>query len=308
MPDGPRIATQGNLPDPGTGVSAKRELVNESTAKDAVDQSQNISWDMAEELIETLDPFVRTMGMATTIGTGPIDGYGIELSFGGELQAFGGVEVTPIGLCLLWITNSESGARKNNPHYFLFGSSAVKTGASVTASVGVEKANFLAHRWGGGKNTAKSFAGPSVAYGAEASAKALAGAGLGASYWSSANYSDPKPTGVATFSWPNDGWEGASFELSVDTGAGFTFNIIHGQGDHNTSLEEHMNSVETWVNDTAESAYNTAQNLDRDQLGERVAEKTKNTGEITNEGEGNYQEDVSGWAFQMLLKSLGAGG
>lgn len=309
MPNDGRIATKSDLPDPDEGTSGKRALVTESEAQNAVDQASDIAWDVINNLIHTYDPFLRSANTAAALSRGAIDGYGIELSFGAELQAFGGVEFTPIGICLLWITNSDASVSDegvevdpmDNPHYFLFGSSAVASGAAITAGVNVENAHFLAHRFGGGENTAQSFGGPSVSFGTEASAKVLGGAGAGGSYWSSANYNEPEPNGVATFAWPNDGWEGVSFAVSVGAGLGVTLlNFTVGQGDHNMSLTEHMNSVANWAEGTAESAYNIATNVDRD----RVGEEMKDTEPVPEQGDMNYQKDTPMSGLMLFLTNF----
>ena len=263
----------------------KREIVEKDKAKETLTHENapdEITWGdvtgARDELNGWYSPYKHWL-----FEKAGIDGYGVEISF--EVEAgivIGGVAVEPVGVSILWITNSEVDASvdgvkvdpQDNPHYFLFASRSASAGFSLGADTGINVEWFYATHYGPDPITRASWAGPVVSVDVEGGLSLGIGAEGGGSYFSAVDYDKDGPYGSLDFWYPDSGWHGVSYSATFQTGLSLEIEAI---GASATTAQENVT----------------------DFLGRPQVRKVFEEGapDIPEEGDFHYQRDVTGGSF-----------
>ncbi|MEF8901749.1 MAG: hypothetical protein V5A25_11060, partial [Halovenus sp.] len=227
-------------------------------AKDVVehdDTPDDIKWSDVQSWIETFEEWY-TWGSRQALWLAGIDAVGFEVSFGVEVTVGAvGVNVDPIGVTFLWITNADvdpseqQGADKDpiagNPHTYAFSAISVGggPGAKVAGDFSVDV--FRADRWGE-HNLPSSWTGPAVSVDIEGSLGKYAGGQFSASKFASIDMSSEYAAYGIPFD-PSDAWTGTSFSLGLEGGAGGELQIGVSLIGASESVTAHMETVQSWL-------------------------------------------------------------
>ncbi len=281
--------------DPQEGTGTRIEQIggqsDAQTVLDHDDAPADVDWSMVQGWI---DEFTSWYGEVERqlLSAFYIDGVGIEISLGVEVGAglLSG-NLDPIGVSILWITNSEADASMDgvdedpvwgSPHYYAFSSISGGVGPAAEVSGNVSVDLFYAYRYGPDPVTPASWAGPTASLDVEASLSHFGGAQVSASRFSSIDLDKSSAFGFLASPFPTSGWHGYSFSGGLQGGEGGEFTLNLSLVGASEGLFEHLSN-----------AYDTLPDLTRPEVRQEMQE----TGEIPEQGEFHYQDDVPGGGF-----------
>lgn len=240
MADDVGIETPPEIKDPDEQAHIGRQSITKEQLKKVIQDPnapEEFDWGDVQAVISDINQWITDTKHFAMASLG-IDGYGFELSLGAEAAYVLGAGFTPLGVSILWITDSTTGAHQNNPHFYTFYAESVSVGADYGLSLEQSVDRFYAHRFGNEPVTHDSWTGPVVSVDVEAGAGAIVGGEVSGSYFSSIDYDKDTLTGVLSFGFPKSGWHGVSYSVDVTEGGGFEVSIGVTLVDTNAQLVE----------------------------------------------------------------------